>query len=83
MAGRVDIFPCGCANRFLGAACVKEAERASDDQAERQQPQEQPVREPSSEHARRNAPVSFRRPEGDREGHVPFARALRACHRGR
>ena len=41
----------------LGVVRVHEAERASDDQAERQQPQEEPVREPPGENARRDTPV--------------------------
>ena len=68
---------------LLGAVCIEEAKRASDDQAERQQPQEQSIGESPGENARRNASVSLRCPDGDRERHVSFTRALRARHRGR
>ena len=54
------------------------AERASEDQAERQQPQEYPVGEAPGENARRDAAVPLHRADRDRERDVPFARALRA-----
>ena len=65
-------------NRLLDAVRIHEAERASDDQAERQQPQEEPIGDPAGENARRNPPVAFRARRGPRA-----TRAVRRALRGR
>ena len=69
--------------RCLGAVRVHEAKRATEYQAERQEPQEQPIGDPSGENACGDATVSLRRPEGNCERYVPCAGASRACNSGR
>ena len=67
---------------FLGTVSVAEAERASDDQAERQQPQEEPIGEPAGEDGRRDPTVAFCCPDGTASATcrsvAPFALALAA-----
>ena len=52
---------------LLRAVRIHEAERAPEYQSERQEPQEQPVGDPSGENACGDATVSLSRPEGNRE----------------
>ena len=56
---------------LLGVVRIDEAESASNDQPERQQPQEQPIGEAPGENARSDALVSFDIPDWDRNGDVP------------
>ena len=65
-------------DRVLRAFRVRKPERASDEEPERQQPQEQSIGEASRENARRNALVVLDGADGDSDGNVPIARARRA-----
>ena len=56
---------------FLDAVRIHEAERTTDNQAEGQQPTEQPIGDSAGENARRDPPVAFERSGGDCERHEP------------
>ena len=55
------------------AVGVAEPERAADDQAEREQPEEEPVGDAAGEDARRDAPVPLGGAEGDSDRDVVLA----------
>ena len=64
-------------DRVLEALRVSEAEGPADDQAERQQPQEEPVGDATGEDARRDTPVALDRTEGNRDRRVLLGGAPR------
>ena len=68
-------------DRFLGAVGIGETEPGAEDQAERQQPEEDPIGKAAGENGRRNPAVPFHGPQGDSDRHVAFARSLRTRHR--
>ena len=67
----------------LGALRIHQPQRAANDQAEREHPEEEPIRQSSGEHRRRDPLVALHRSQGNGDRNVSLAGVLLAGRRGR
>ena len=67
----------------LGALRIHQPQRAANDQAEREHPDEEPIRQSSGEHRRRDPLVALHRSQGNGDRNVSLAGVLLAGRRGR